>query len=77
MDLSIVDLERFTIELPFREVPARNLIRELPDFTFFEIFRVSLGSGVVGTGEAMHFYYPWGETTDDAVERVWGRNAMR
>jgi len=75
MDLSITDLERFTIELPFREVPARNMIRELPDFTFFEIFRVSLGNGIVGTGETMHFYYPWGETTDATVERIRGRNA--
>ncbi len=75
MDLDVVDLERFTIDLPFREVPARNMHRELPDFTFFEIFRVSLKGGAVGTGEALHFYYPWGETTDEAVERVMGRNA--
>ena len=75
MDLSIVDLDRFTIELPFREVPARNMARELPEFTFFEVFRVSLGSGAVGTGEALHFYYPWGETTAADVERVSGRNA--
>ncbi len=55
IDLRIASLERFTINLPFRDVPARNMVRELPDFTFFEIFRVSLGSGVVGTGEALHF----------------------
>jgi hypothetical protein len=30
MDLSIADLERLTIELPFREVPPRHLVRELP-----------------------------------------------
>ena len=59
MDLSIVDLERFTIKLPFRQVPARNMARELPDFTFFEILRVSLHGGAIGTGEALHFYYPW------------------
>ena len=52
MDLEIVDLERFTIDLPFRDVPARNMYRELPDFTFFEIFRVSLEGGALGTGEA-------------------------
>ena len=75
--MSIVELERFTIELPFREVPARNMVRELPDFTFFEIFRVSLQSGAVGTGEALHFYYPLGETTKDTVERVWGKNALK
>ena len=26
MDLNIVGLDRFTIELPFREVPARNML---------------------------------------------------
>ena len=75
MDLSITDLERFTVELPFRDVPARNMARELPDFNFFEIFRVSLRGGAVGTGEALHFYYPWGKTTDETVHRVQGRNA--
>lgn len=75
MDLRIVGLDRFTIELPFREVPARNMMRELPDFTFFEIFRVKLHGGAVGIGEAMHFYYPWGQTSDDVVKRVWNQQA--
>jgi L-alanine-DL-glutamate epimerase-like enolase superfamily enzyme len=75
MELNIVDLERFTIDLPFREVPARNMFRELPDFTYFEIFRVTLKCGAVGTGEALHFYYPWGQTTEEAVQRAMGRNA--
>ena len=75
MDLNIVGLDRFTIELPFREVPARNMLRELPDFTFFEIFRVTLHGGAVGIGEAMHFYYPGGQTHDEAVKRVWNQNA--
>ena len=75
MDLRIVGLDRFTIDLPFREVPGRNLVKELPDFSFFEIFRVTLHGGTVGTGEAMHFYYPTGETSDEVVKRVWNKNA--
>ena len=75
MNLDIVDLERFTINLPFREVAERNMFRALPDFTFIEILRVSLKCGIVGTGEAMHFYYPDGETNADTVKRVVGRNA--
>ena len=75
MDLRIVGLDRFIIELPFRKVPARNLARELPSFKFFEIFRVTLHGGAVGIGEATCFYYPWGQTSDEAVKRVWGKNA--
>jgi L-alanine-DL-glutamate epimerase-like enolase superfamily enzyme len=75
MDLSIVDLERFTVDIPFREVPARNLYRELPDFTFFEVFRVTLKCGAVGTGEVLRFYYPWGETKDQIVAESMGQNA--
>jgi len=60
MDLSIVDLERFTVDIPFREVPARNLYRELPDFTFFEVFRVTLKCGAVGSGEVLRILLPVG-----------------
>ncbi|MCL5745951.1 MAG: mandelate racemase/muconate lactonizing enzyme family protein [Acidobacteria bacterium] len=67
-------VDRTWISVPFREVPARNMIRELPHWTIFEICRVTLECGVVGFGETM-MYYTWGRVSDEAVQKVMGRNA--
>lgn len=75
MDLHIVGVERFTVEIPFREIVARNMARELPHWTVFEICKVTLHGGAEGIGETMS-YYTWGQTTDEAVKRVWGRSAQ-
>jgi L-alanine-DL-glutamate epimerase-like enolase superfamily enzyme len=74
MNLNVKHVERITVDVPFREVPARNMIRELPHWTLFEICRVTLENGVVGFGETME-YYTWGRVSDDAVARVQGQNA--
>ena len=73
-NLDIVDVERFTVEVPFREIVARNMARELPHWTVFEICKVTLRGGAVGIGETMS-YYTWGRVSDAAVKRVSGRNA--
>ena len=64
MDLPIVDIEITTVDLPFREIPARHMIREIPHWTIFEVCKVTLHGGVVGWGESMQFY-TWGRTTDE------------
>lgn len=74
MNLSVRGVERIPISVPYREVPARNMVRELPHWTLFEICKVTLECGVVGYGETMQ-YYTWGTVSDDAVARVIGRNA--
>lgn len=74
MDLTVKKVERFWVDVPFREVPRRNMIRELPHWTIFEICKVTLGCGVVGVGETMVFY-TWGNTTDESVARVMERRA--
>ena len=74
MDLSIIDIDRFSIKVPFREITARNMIRELPWWDHFEICQVTLHGGTVGYGETMS-YYTWKATDDDAVKRAWGENA--
>lgn len=70
----IQDIQRTTVRLPMRPVPARNMARELPHWKFLEIFEVTLASGAVGIGETM-LYYTWGATGDEDVARVRGRNA--
>ncbi len=74
LDLKVRRVDRTWINLPYREVPARNMIRELPHWTIFEICKVTLGCGVVGFGETM-VYYTWGRVTEPAVARVTGRSA--
>ena len=73
-DLTVSKIERTTVQLPYREVPARNMARELPHWRFFEVTEVHLASGHVGFGETM-LYYTWGVTRDEDVERAEGRNA--
>ncbi len=74
LNLTVQKVERTWINLPFREVPARNMIRELPHWTIFEICKVTLACGVVGFGETM-VYYTWGRVTDAAIKRATGHNA--
>ena len=74
MNLNVKKIERITVDVPFREVPARNMIRELPHWTIFEICKVTLECGVVGFGETME-YYTWGRVTDEQVKGALGKNA--
>ena len=73
-DVTVKKVDRTWINVPFRPVPARNMARELPHWTIFEICKVTLANGVVGFGETM-VYYTWGRVSDDAVARVTGRSA--
>ncbi|MCH7726854.1 MAG: enolase [Planctomycetes bacterium] len=69
----ITNIERIWVDVPFKEVPARNMVRELPHWTLFELCKVTLDNGVVGVGETM-VYYTWGMVTDEAVDRAQGAN---
>ena len=72
----IVRIQRTTVKLPFRDVPARNMARELPHWAFAEICEVHLQSGHIGIGETL-LYYTWGATSDDDVHAAAGENAAQ
>ncbi|WP_232102540.1 mandelate racemase/muconate lactonizing enzyme family protein [Gimesia aquarii] len=72
--LQIERIERTTVKVPFREVPARNMARELPHWAYTEIIEVHLKSGHVGFGETL-LYYTWNATSDEAVQQAQGKNA--
>ena len=74
MNLTIQNIERIWLDVPYREVPRRNMIRELPHWTIVELCKVTLANGVVGIGETMPFY-TWEEVTDEDVQRAQGRVA--
>ncbi len=71
----IESIERTTVEVPYREIPARHMARELPHWKYSEIFQVRLKSGVTGIGETL-LYYTWGATDDEDVRRAEGKNAV-
>lgn len=71
----VTDVRRTTVKLDFREVPARNMAREVPHWQYIELCDVTLKCGVQGTGETMIFY-TWGATADEDVARVIGKSAV-
>ncbi len=74
-EFEVERVDRVTVRVPYREVPRRNMDRELPHWRYSEIFEVRLRSGQVGIGETL-LYYTWGVSGDDDVARVTGRNAV-
>lgn len=72
---TVTSIERTTVEVPYREIPARHMARELPHWKYSEVFQVRLKSGRVGIGETLLFY-TWGATKDEDVQRAQGRNAV-
>jgi len=74
LNLTVQKVESTWVNVPFRPVSARNMIRELPHWTLFVIYKVTLACGVVGFGETMQ-YYTWGAVSDEAIAKVMNRNA--
>lgn len=72
--MTIDQVDVIPVKVPFREVVARNMARELPHWQYVEVIRIKLRSGHVGHGETLSFY-TWGRTTAEDLQRVKGRNA--
>lgn len=72
--LTIEAIERVTLNVPFREIPARAMAKEIPHWVYSEVVQVRLKSGKVGFGETMLFY-TWGVPTDEVVNTAIGKNA--
>jgi L-alanine-DL-glutamate epimerase-like enolase superfamily enzyme len=73
----VKSIDAVWVDVPMRPIPERNMRRENPHWTLFEICQVTLDSGVVGFGETM-VYYTWGPNTvsDAARNRVIGRHPV-
>lgn len=75
MNTSVESVETFPVRVPYREVPGRHMLRELPHWRYFEVVRVELASGHAGWGETMLFY-TWDRTEAADLERARGANAV-
>ncbi|MHB1296230.1 MAG: mandelate racemase/muconate lactonizing enzyme family protein [Anaerolineae bacterium] len=73
MHLTIRDVERLWVNVPFKERHARHLTRENWDWTVFEVLRVRTDSDLVGYGETMP-YYTWGRVPQEQIDRVIGHS---
>lgn len=71
--MKITAVDRFFVDVPFREVPERNMARALNGWHISEICRVETDAGLVGIGETLP-NYTWGVVTPSAVDRVIGQN---
>lgn len=72
-ELKIVEVERITVDVPFTERVRRWNALLVGQWRVSEITRVVTDAGVVGYGETLP-HYTWGRVTDEAVERVRGKN---
>jgi L-alanine-DL-glutamate epimerase-like enolase superfamily enzyme len=71
--MRVTEIERLLVDVPFHEIPERNMARHLAGWHIAEVCRVVTDTGLVGYGETLP-NYTWGRVTDAAVERVHGRS---
>ncbi len=74
LNLAVKTIETIWVNLPFRPVPARRMLAENHEWTYFQIHKVKLACGVEGFGETMPFY-TWGRPTAETIAYAQGRNA--
>lgn len=74
LNLTVTKVETTWVSVPLRPVPARRMLAENYEWTYFQIHKVTLACGVVGFGETMP-YYTWGRPTEATMAYARGRNA--
>lgn len=70
--MRITGVERLLVDIPFYDVPDRNMARDVSGWHISEVCRVTTDSGLVGYGETLP-NYTWGRVTDAGVARVQGK----
>jgi L-alanine-DL-glutamate epimerase-like enolase superfamily enzyme len=71
--MRITDVELTLVDVPFHDIPARNMARTLAGWHIAEICRVTTDAGLSGFGETLP-NYTWGRVTPEAIQRVKGQN---
>lgn len=74
LNLNVSKIDTTWLKVPMRPVPARRMLAENYEWTYFQIHKVTLACGVVGFGETMPFY-TWGRPTEETYAYARGRNA--
>lgn len=72
--LKVTKVERITVDVPFRPLPAKNMARDSSgDWTLVEVCKVTTNAGLVGWGETI-VNYTWARVSEDAIQKVLGQN---
>lgn len=74
-DLEIANIERLRLDVPFHPRCAHTMTIRGSGWSVVDLYKVTLGSGVVGIGETI-VGYTWGSTTDEQTARLIGENAF-
>src|ERR1051326_6597247 len=69
----IKDIEIIWLDVPFHDVPNRNMARQNNGWHISEICRVTADNGMVGYGETLP-NYTWGKVTQASIDRAKGAN---
>lgn len=69
----IKDIETIILDVPFHEVPQRNMARSLSGWHIAEICRITTDTGLVGIGETLP-NYTWSPVSEEAKKRVIGQS---
>jgi L-alanine-DL-glutamate epimerase-like enolase superfamily enzyme len=71
--MKIKEIEIIWLDVPFHEVPQRNMERSYNGWHISEICRVTADNGLVGYGETLP-HYTWGKVTPEAVAYARGKS---
>jgi L-alanine-DL-glutamate epimerase-like enolase superfamily enzyme len=71
--MRIKDIEIIILDVPFYDVPERNMARTNYGWRICEICRVTTDNGLVGIGETLP-NYTWGVVKPESIERARGCN---
>jgi L-alanine-DL-glutamate epimerase-like enolase superfamily enzyme len=71
--MRVKEIEIIWLDVPLREVPARNMARERRGWCISELCRVTADNGLVGYGETLP-HYTWGPVSEAAIGRAKGAN---
>jgi len=74
LNLNVARIETTWLNVPMRTIPARRMVAENYEWTYFQVHKVTLACGIVGFGEIMP-YYTWGRPTEETLSYARGRNA--
>ncbi|MEZ4861115.1 MAG: enolase C-terminal domain-like protein [Caldilineaceae bacterium] len=74
MNLIVTDIERITVRAPMTPRCEEWNAREVWQWCICEIIRLTTDAGLIGYGETLP-HYTWGRVSDEAIERVKGKNA--
>jgi L-alanine-DL-glutamate epimerase-like enolase superfamily enzyme len=73
--MKITAVDRIVLDVPFRDEPQRNMARAHAGWHVSELIRVETDQGLVGWGETLP-NYTYHRVSDEAVQRVIGRNPV-